>query len=303
MKVLITGSTGFLGQAVMRQLGESNVTAHAVSTRGERPGVEAVDFADPHALRAMLDRVGPTHVLHLSGALEGPGLAGLATANLLHGAALLDAAKVCGFEAPIMMVGSAAEYGVVPADQNPVAEDRAAAPVAPYGITKLAQTRLALASGLPVVIARPANIIGPGMPTTLALGRFASELARWAGVNEADRILRVGDLSAVRDLIDVEDAARILLRLVATPAAIGSVVNVGTGVGLSMRDALNGIVDAGGLAVQVREDGPGSARSGTASVFVADTTRLRRLIGPYSFIPAADTFQRMAAWIRHGSAM
>jgi GDP-4-dehydro-6-deoxy-D-mannose reductase len=256
--------------------------------------VEAVDFTDADALARLLERTRPGHIFHLSAALTAPDLSSMVRANVLHASALLDAVRRSGIDTRVLIVGSAAEYGPLRTDEMPASEDLPSRPVTPYGCTKAAQTQLAIASGLPVVVARPSNIIGPGMPRELALGRFAAELADLAS-QEGDRVLRLGDLSAVRDMIDVEDVVRLYWRLLNTDAAVGQVVNVATGTGVSMAEALKGLIDCFGFDVRIVETSDASTRSGGVSVFVASRERLESLVGRQDFIPLKDSLERIAA--------
>jgi GDP-4-dehydro-6-deoxy-D-mannose reductase len=299
MRALVTGSTGFTGRVLVTHLRQQGVEVACISAVAPRPGIGAADFSDPEAVCATLLRIRPTHILHLSGALDTGNLSSALLANALHGAVLLDAVRRSGLEVRTLLVGSAAEYGPLNKGQVPATEQMPAHPVTPYGCAKLAQTQLALASGLPVVVARPSNIIGPDMPSSLAIGRFAAALAKIAR-GDAPPVLRVGDLSAIRDFIDVQDAARLYWDLLNAPAALGQVVNVATGVGVSMEVALTQLIEAFGVDAQVVQGQAGSARSGATSTFVADISRLQDLIGQQHFTPLGQSMKRIAANPRPG---
>jgi GDP-4-dehydro-6-deoxy-D-mannose reductase len=294
VSALVTGATGFSGRALLEYLRSQHVEVHALSTRGARPGVEAVDFTNVEAVARVLGRIRPKRILHLSGALGAPDLNSMVKANIQDAAVLLDAVRLSGIDVRLLMVGSAAEYGPVEESALPATEDLPARPVAPYGCTKLAQTHIALTSTVPVVVARPANIIGPGMPRELAFGRFAAELANIVGGRQ-EPVLRVGDLSPVRDMIDVRDAVRIYWELLDRGEAMGQVVNVGTGTGVTIADALEALIRAFEARVSVVQEGAGSARSGGASAFIASRRRLEKLIGKQEFIPLNETMARVAA--------
>src|SRR5262249_10926629 len=68
-----------------------------------------------------------------------------------------------------------------------------------YGRRKAAET--ALARGRDVVVARAFNLLGPGMPPRLVVGRVQAWLA--AGARPP---LPLGDLGAVRDFLSVDEA-------------------------------------------------------------------------------------------------
>ncbi len=74
----------------------------------------------------------------------------------------------------------------------------------PYALTKAAAERLALAQG--AVVARAFNLVGPGQAANFALPAFAAQLA---GISErcASRCCSVGNLSARRDFVHVDDGA------------------------------------------------------------------------------------------------
>ena len=301
MRALVTGSTGFTGRALVAHLRQHGVEVACVSAAAPRPGVEAADFSDTDALLALLQRLRPTHILHLSGALDTPNLSTALSANALHGAALLDAVQRSSLDVRTLLVGSAAEYGPLGGSQLPASEQLPAHPVTPYGCAKLAQTHLALASGLPVVVVRPSNIVGPGMPKSLAIGRFAAALAEIAR-GQAPPVLRVGDLAAIRDFIDVQDAARLYWDLLNAPAATRQVVNVATGIGVSMEAVLTQLIDAFEVDVEVVQDQAGSARSGSTSAFVADVSRLQALVGQQRFTPLRHSVEQIAAHARLGAS-
>ena len=112
---------------------------------------------------------------------------------------------------------------------NRSAKRQSCAPLSAYGASKQAQTRAALtyadATGTSVLVARIFNPLGPNMPTHLAIGDFASQIASMP----RDRgTLRVGNVDVRRDMIDVEHVATLLCQLAANPDAHG-VVNVCSG--------------------------------------------------------------------------
>src|SRR5262249_46791001 len=161
-----------------------------------------------------------------------------------------------------LLVGSAAEYGFVPHSALPVAESFAASPRTPYGATKFAQTQLALDAvrrGQRVIVARPSNLIGPGMPERSAFGNFARQL-REIELGHREAVLRVGDLSADRDFIDVRDAVEIYLEL-ALDTTFAGLVNVSSGELVNLRAALDRMIAAFGISVRVEQD-PAQLRAG-----------------------------------------
>jgi nucleoside-diphosphate-sugar epimerase len=98
------------------------------------------------------------------------------------------------------------------------------------------------------------NLIGPGLQDRHLAGRLATELAPWLGDDGRHR-LQVGPLTAVRDYLDVTDAAGRLVEL-ATALATGSAVqpavqDVGSGLGVRMDRLVADFLDTAGLAGRV----------------------------------------------------
>jgi GDP-4-dehydro-6-deoxy-D-mannose reductase len=248
--------------------------------RREKGGAQCVDLGDVDAVRGLFRAVRPDFVFHLAGSSRGSGFSELLRVNCGLATVLLDAAEAEGcLETRFLFVGTAAEYGRIGADEEPVTEDRRAAPVSAYGVSKLAQTEVGLAAsrkGQRVVVVRPSNVIGPGMSETLALGSFARQLQRIRN-GEAEPIVRVGDLTPVRDFVDVRDVTRAMVDLGSTDGALGRVINVSSGAGFQIREALDALVRAFHLKVRIETE-ERRRRPADASRFVASSALLASMI-------------------------
>lgn len=282
MRVLVTGGRGFIGQAVvsqLRDLGEEVITVgRASSVRShlhtQSDGHRLFNRSDdPVELSHLLSSVAPDSIIHLAGAASASSLGELYQVNAIFAATLLQAASTLPKPPMVLLVGSAAEYGPVPDPDLPVSEDFPCRPNNPYGITKLAQTFHGLAAaqmGLPVAIARVFNPIGPSMSTSLALGSFVSQIAQFG---PSGGVLRTGNLDAVRDFIDVREAARLLIEIAVRRQAIGQIFNICTGIGSSLLDVTRQLIACSGQTVELEYD---VARRGNSTVsrFVGSPTKL-----------------------------
>lgn len=255
---LITGAGGFIGQALACHLEAAGAAVTSLSRRPLAPGAAGrrllcPDLADEQQVLTLLERIRPEVVFHLAGSATA-GAAQL-EAELRGTAALLRAAARLSRPPRVLLAGSAAEYGPLPTGTERAGEATPCHPTTPYGIARLAQTRLGLhaaAGGQPLVVARLFNVVGPGMGTHLALGRFAAALADMRPGGGG--VLHTGSLQAVRDMVPLHDAVRVLTGLAVRPAAIGRVVPVCSGVPVRMDRVLELLVAESGLAVQVAVD-------------------------------------------------
>ncbi|MDP1822372.1 MAG: GDP-mannose 4,6-dehydratase [Archangium sp.] len=206
--VLITGVEGFVG-AHLASL--ASIRGHQV-VGVDRVGALPVDLLDRAALEALVAKQQPTHVLHLGGLLRSPSYQALYEVNVVGTANLLEAVVAAKLRPRIVVASSSAVYGTS-ATELALAEDRQPAPLTHYATSKLAQEAVALhfsvAHGLPIVVTRAFNVIGPGQPGSLAAGAFAEQVAR-AERSDKPR-LETGDLTPMRDFVDVRDVAEALL--------------------------------------------------------------------------------------------
>ncbi|HVO19921.1 MAG TPA: NAD-dependent epimerase/dehydratase family protein [Anaeromyxobacter sp.] len=215
MRVLVTGGAGFLGTALARLLlsrGHSvRVLDRGTSQALEALGVEllAGDATDPAVLRAAV--AGQQVVVHLAGIRRSTDAAEFLRVNAEGTRAALEA---CLAAAPglsrFVLAGSRA---AVAPSAEPVDETAPFGPAEPYGASKAEAERIALsyADRLPVAVARPPRIMGPGDRENLLFFQIARR--GWAiGFSGPARLL---------SWIDVDDAARGFLLLAEHPEAVG----------------------------------------------------------------------------------
>ena len=268
MRALVIGASGYLGSRVHRAAAAAGLD---VVTAGRSGGHVALDLATatPDAVAALIAGIAPDVVVNCAGATGGD-LATLTAANV-DGPATLVTALLRLPAVRLVHLGSAAEYGRGPGEV-PVREDEPARPLSPYGVTKLAGTRLVelgRTAGLPAVVLRVFNPVGPGAPGHTLAGRAVAELAR--AVREHD-VVRLGGLDAVRDFVDVDDVAAAVLAAATCPLPAHGVVNVGSGTAVSARELVGTLVDVAGARVRIEEGGGGSARSADVPWQQADVT-------------------------------
>jgi GDP-4-dehydro-6-deoxy-D-mannose reductase len=279
MTILVTGAAGAVGRSLVPLLDAREgdvVTTDVVHLA--RPGHLVADLAEPAEARALVERLRPDCILHLSGAFSGH-LETDYRANVRTTQSLLSAASDLAPSCRIVLVGSAAEYGNVGPHDNPVRETHRLAPRSIYGLTKATQTSLmhlyGALFGLDVVMARAFNLTGAGLSERLLPGRLERAIARVRS-GEIDRIV-LGSLEARRDLMPVERFATELLR-VADHGARDEVYHVASGVPTRIRDYVSATLEAAGLDLGVVEEtGSGSPRSAEVMDIWADVEKLRGL--------------------------
>lgn len=239
----------------------------------------AVDDAD--AVREALLTSRPRVIYHLaaqsSAAASFAAPAETLSANLLGTLNVLEAARAlpAGERPVIIAVGSAEEYGPQ-AGATLLDEEAPLAPVSPYAVSKAAQTLLCRqyqrAYGVPVVVARPFSHTGPGQHARFAFPSFARQIAA-AEAGQGPAEILTGDLSPVRDFLDVRDVVR-AYRLLAERGRPGEVYNICSGTALTMAEGLRILVSAAAVAITVRRD-PSRDRPADTPRLVGDNRKLR----------------------------
>jgi GDP-4-dehydro-6-deoxy-D-mannose reductase len=301
-RVLITGAGGFCGRHFTRYLTAQGVEVHPLSllssdTR-QRLTLGAVDVA---MLSSIIQEARPHYIFHLAGVAVSDNPAVFYLVNSAYAATLLRALEVTGYQdCPVLLVGTAAEYGMISAEQLPISEERHPLPYNDYGVSKLAQTLLGLAAARrdrPIVVARPFNIIGPAMPPHLVLQSFASQIVRIIR-GEISPVLHVGNLESARDFIDVEEVVQIYWKLIQTPPAYGEVVNVCSGAPVKIRAALDALLTMAGVHIDVQVD-PVRLKAVDVPVHYGSRLKLQQLIGETEAIPLALSLERIFAAMLH----
>jgi nucleoside-diphosphate-sugar epimerase len=273
---LVTGGSGFLGRHLLERLRSKGVEPIAIGRRRPTTGAFVpVDLDDSSSLPRVVAEIAPDLVVHLAGRTP-PALAEeLYRSNTLATVHLLDALRSSGRDCRVVLVGSAAELGPVPVEDLPVDESYPCRPADPYGLSKWLASSAGLAARPPleVIIARVFNPIGPGMPESQALGRFAGELAE----GSVPLRLTVGDLDARRDFVDARDVAGALLAL-ADRGHPGRIYHIGTGRSHRVGDGLDRLIALSGREVVVESD-PTFARGRGPSDSRADVRRIAEEVG------------------------
>jgi GDP-4-dehydro-6-deoxy-D-mannose reductase len=302
MKVLVTGVGGFVGTHLVEFLGREHpdvevfglTRPHGSAGAGLHGGLRLLeaDLNDPAALEPVLDAVAPDRVVHLAGQSSvhlswlDPG--GTLRTNVLGLVHLVDALRRRGLRPPLLVVGSAEEYGPVDPQDLPLREDAPLLPASPYAASKAAQGLLAAeyarGLGLPVVRTRTFHHTGPGRGEAFAESSFARQIAEIeAGVRES--VLLVGNLESVRDYTDVRDVVRAYWALLDHAAEMrGGAVNVCSGRGRKIRELLDVLLERAQVKVEIRVDKE-RLRPSDVPAQVGDPSRLKALTGWEPRIP------------------
>ena len=298
-KILITGGTGFVGHYLVDFLREHEPDSDLVLTsHNPRPPADhvrtvALDLGDSQAVTDLIKQEQPDQIYHLAS------MASVAD-SFAHPAAVLqnnfqltlnvlEAVRQFAPKARLLLVSTADLYDH--GDTTPIDEYRLISPPNPYAASKATQDMMgqayAKSYGLPIIIVRPFNHIGPGQKLGFVVSDFASKVAK-AEVDEQAREIKVGNLDAARDFTDVRDVVA-AYHLLMSYGRVGEIYNIGSGNAVKIQEILDQLVSLAQVPVTVSLD-PDKIRPVDAPVVVADASKIKAL-GWEPTIPLAKTLR------------
>jgi len=290
---MITGALGFVGPHIveaLRRLCGSPLEIVATARVGKQHPllgtVMPLDVTDRAALHAAIASVGPTHVVHLAGfAAPAMARADPDAAWRLHVQGTLDLARAILQQAPdccLIHVGSGLVYGESAKSGRALDENVVLAPIDEYSVTKAAAD-LALGAlarrGLKCIRMRPFNHSGTGQSEAFVIPAFAMQIARIeAGLHPP--IIRVGNLDAQRDFLDVRDVASAYALAVRSIERLepGIVLNIASGVPRRISDVLSGLLAKSRIKISIEHD-PARDSPADLPIILGDADRAREVLG------------------------
>ncbi len=206
------------------------------------------------------------------------------TLNVLEAARDADVDRVVN-------ASSSSVYGKP--ESLPYDENHPTAPVSPYAVSKLAAEQYARVFhevyGLPTVSLRYFTVYGPRMRPNMAFTNFVSRCLH------GEPPVVYGDGSQTRDFTYVDDVVRANETLLATDAADGEVLNVGSTSTITIEDLATEIRDRIDPSLEIVYDDP---RAGDAEHTHADVSKARDLLGYEPTVSIDEGIERFVAWYR-----
>jgi GDP-4-dehydro-6-deoxy-D-mannose reductase len=306
-RVLITGITGFLGHSfllTLRGLSETfelyGLSRHASQSHGFQ--AICCDLVDRNATARAIAELQPYYIFHLAGVAHSDDWDELLDGNVQTTISLLEAVRSAGLQQTrLIVVGSASEYGIVPANQLPVVEEIRPNPVSRYGASMVARTAVALAYhhlGLDILVARVFNTLGSGLPEHLSIGSFAKQIAE-IEQGRKEPVLLTGQLSSKRDFLDISDISKAIY-LLALHGRSGEIYNVCSGRSFAIKTILKLCLQSTDKDIGV-EVAPARVRSIDIPDLYGNNEKLIRDTGWESLVSIDESVKRTLQFWREAS--
>ena len=150
---------------------------------------------------------------------------------------LISAVKDLCPNCRILSVGSSEEYGKILDRDIPLSENQGFNPVSPYAVARVSQELMSKvyvdSFGMNIILTRSFNHIGPWQDDRFVVPGFAKRIMNIRNQGKQKGTIKTGDLSIVRDFVDVRDVVRAYWLLL-TKGVRGEVYNVCSGHGYKL---------------------------------------------------------------------
>ena len=301
---LIFGASGFVGRHLAQYLaarGKSVVGTVCHSAEHSRliEGVKLVrcDVTKGKSVERILRHYQPAYVYFLS-ALSSVRQSwinpvSVMTVNCLGGIHVLEAARHLGLKTKLLFFSSGTVYGASYLKHPKITEGTCLLPQDPYSVSKAAldyfvhmYAKVFHVSSLSV---RFANLVGSDQTTRFSLSNFACQIARMEKGRQP-RLMRVGNLKARRDFLDVRDGVR-AIALVMRQGRAGEVYHIGCGKARSLQSVLQQMLrfsKFGAYRIKISVDTSMISKDEIPAMTL-DVSKLKRLTGWQPQIPFRQT--------------
>jgi dTDP-glucose 4,6-dehydratase len=244
LKVLVTGTTGFIGSHLAPKLIEQGINVYGLEryvtgryVLGNSREIKTVfgDLREYFDVRRIIRQVQPHIVIHLAAvsavAYSYQHPHEIIETNLVG---TVNLAEACLHEVPhfqqFLYASTSETYGNGPC---PKTEEKPQNPNSPYAVSKLACEKYLLymrdAFNFPITILRNFNTYGRKNNTHFVVERTIVQMLK-------NQTVRLGDPTPIRDFLYVDDHVNSYLTCLNNPKAIGETFNFCTGKGTSIRE-------------------------------------------------------------------
>ena len=231
MNFLVTGANGFIGKhfiSYLKYLNRNIFTIGRMPVEDLEANFFSINEINNNKFNDFLINAEIDYFIHLAG---NPNLLNIVDNNFINcdlGLKILKKIRTIYKNKVIkcILFGSAAEYGILKIS-SPINEMQLANPNSDYGISKIRQTKEAMAWANhehQVLVIRPFSILGENMPKNSAFGSFIDQVQ-----NKKSEYIKTGNLDVYRDFIDINDLIKFTWKLIFNNNSYGNIVNICSG--------------------------------------------------------------------------
>lgn len=292
MRILITGSNGFVGRVLRKALEEKQHTVRGLDITVSHPNDFQVDIRDYQTLQKVFRDFQPEFIFHfaaISKIQKNADIQTLYDINTLGTMHLALASLELSFKPSILFVSSSQVYGNVPKERQPITEKELVAPINYYGASKAAAENLLFSfhyeANLPVCIVRPFNHTGVGQESYFLIPKIV------ACFKNKEPVLELGNLSVTRDFMDVRDVIAAYLLLMEN-FQNGGIFNIASGKAFSIMEIIDFLSQISNHRPRIQSN-PHFTRANDIFYAVGSYTLLSKTVGWEPKISFYETLKEM----------
>jgi GDP-4-dehydro-6-deoxy-D-mannose reductase len=317
-RYLITGFSGFVGKHFLEYLEKLHSPVSVLGVDIVSPDFslnrlhymqcdfEKMDLLDRGGIEKIILQFQPNYILHLASyssvafSWQNPVKSFQNNTNIFLN--VLEAVHSVNTGIRILSVGSSEEYGDLAEGHEKFREEDILHPVSPYAVARVSQEMLskvyAKGYGLDIVMTRSFNHIGPGQKDIFVVASFAKRLVEMKKSRASFSKLITGDISLIRDFVDVRDVVWAYDGLL-KKGRKGEIYNICSGVGYSLRQIIEQLASILGIEALTETD-KGLIRPNDNKVIIGCNEKIKRDIGWAPEIPLAQSLEDIIHfWQQH----
>jgi nucleoside-diphosphate-sugar epimerase len=282
--ILITGSTGFIGSNLVRQLIKKYDDIHIIIRKDSnlwrindiigKVNIHYVDLVEKSAVVKAVEKIKPQTIFHLAayGAYPFQNNVEKIKSVILDGTINLIEACLKNKFKIFINTGSNSEYGF---KNSPMKESDILCPNSHYAVMKAATTNycqfIAASQKLPIVTVRPFHIYGPYEEPSRLIPKLVTKLLD----NELPKLVSP---NIARDMLYIDDAIDLFCSIASIKVNNGEIFNMGSGSQSTIRMIVDNTIGLIGASIIPKWNSM-KPRIWDQYTWVSDMTKVKRILG------------------------
>jgi len=238
MKILITGSSGFIGSNLVNYLRKYGYTVYGLSrSKTSDKNIFNIDLSNQHKLNENLQKNQYDAVIHLAAEIYNSDPFVLFEANCKNTLNLLSACKTNSIN-KVIFASTHLVYG--DSQYLPIDEEHPLNPISNYAISKLIAENICkmffLSYGTEIITLRISSVVGFGQPETFVIPTILNQI-----INKREIVLHKYENGfQLMDLVRIDDVCKVFHQACKSKIKYG-VYNAASGKPVTIQDLLSSL--------------------------------------------------------------
>lgn len=238
MKILITGSSGFIGNNLTNYLRKRGYTVYGLSrSKTNDKNTFNIDLSNQHKLNSLLQKNQYDMVVHLAAEIYNSDPLALFEANCKNTLNLLSACKANSIN-KVIFASTHLVYG--DSQYLPIDEEHPLNPISNYAVSKLIAENICkmffLTHGIKIITLRMSSVVGFGQQKTFVIPTILNQI-----INKREIVLHKYENGfQLMDLIRIDDVCKAFHQACKSKIKYG-VYNVASGKPMTIEDLLSSL--------------------------------------------------------------